>query len=80
LSKLRHNITLFNPRPNRDLKPLDLPLSLLCVSRFLDEEGYECKIVSENLFEDLMEVSKYCTLGQITNALFEVGGKYRRNM
>lgn len=33
-----------------------------------------------NIFEKLMEVSKYCTLGQITNALFEVGGQYRRNM
>jgi len=31
-------------------------------------------------FEKLMEVSKYCSLGQITNALFEVGGQYRRNM
>ena len=35
---------------------------------------------NENLFSELMEVSKTCTLGQITNALFEVGGKYRRNM
>ncbi|MEO1485047.1 MAG: methylmalonyl-CoA mutase family protein [Bacteroidota bacterium] len=34
----------------------------------------------ENLFDKLMEVSKYCSLGQITNALFEVGGQYRRNM
>ena len=33
-----------------------------------------------NLFEKLMESVKYCTLGQITNALFAVGGKYRRNM
>ncbi|RMF27522.1 MAG: methylmalonyl-CoA mutase, partial [Bacteroidetes bacterium] len=33
-----------------------------------------------NLFEELMETSKYCTLGQITNALYEVGGQYRRNM
>lgn len=33
-----------------------------------------------NLFEELMEVTKYCSLGQITNALFEVGGQYRRNM
>jgi methylmalonyl-CoA mutase len=33
-----------------------------------------------NIFEQLMEVSKYCTLGQITYALFEVGGQYRRNM
>ncbi|NAY90312.1 methylmalonyl-CoA mutase [Muricauda sp. JGD-17] len=37
-------------------------------------------IQNENLFEKLMEVSKYCSLGQITNALFEVGGQYRRNM
>jgi methylmalonyl-CoA mutase len=33
-----------------------------------------------NLFEKLMEVTRYCSLGQITNALFEVGGQYRRNM
>ncbi|HMR86547.1 MAG TPA: methylmalonyl-CoA mutase family protein [Saprospiraceae bacterium] len=33
-----------------------------------------------NLFDELMETSKHCTLGQITNALYEVGGKYRRNM
>lgn len=35
---------------------------------------------NENVFEVLMEASKYCSLGQITNALYEVGGKYRRNM
>ena len=34
----------------------------------------------ENLFETLMEVGKCCSLGQITNALYEVGGQYRRNM
>ena len=34
----------------------------------------------ENLFDDLMETSKYCSLGQITHALYEVGGQYRRNM
>ncbi|MCL4118171.1 UNVERIFIED_CONTAM: hypothetical protein GTU68_003077 [Idotea baltica] len=33
-----------------------------------------------NMFEGLMEATNYCTLGQITNALFEVGGKYRRSM
>nr|HPI53987.1 methylmalonyl-CoA mutase family protein [Chitinophagaceae bacterium] len=33
-----------------------------------------------NLFEELMETVKYCSLGQITNALFEVGGQYRRSM
>ncbi|HRH58287.1 MAG TPA: methylmalonyl-CoA mutase family protein, partial [Chitinophagales bacterium] len=35
---------------------------------------------NKNLFEVLMETVKYCSLGQITNALFEVGGQYRRNM
>ncbi len=35
---------------------------------------------NENLFEVLMEVCKTCSLGQITQALFEVGGQYRRNM
>jgi methylmalonyl-CoA mutase len=33
-----------------------------------------------NLFEALMEAVKYCSLGQITHALYEVGGQYRRNM
>ncbi len=33
-----------------------------------------------NIFEALMETVKYCSLGQITHALFEVGGQYRRNM
>jgi isobutyryl-CoA mutase len=37
-------------------------------------------IQNKNIFERLMEVCKYCSLGQITNALFEVGGQYRRNM
>jgi len=34
----------------------------------------------ENIFEELMETVKVCTLGQITQALYNVGGKYRRNM
>ncbi|MDF2187019.1 methylmalonyl-CoA mutase family protein [Paraflavitalea sp. CAU 1676] len=33
-----------------------------------------------NLFTELMETVKYCSLGQITHALYEVGGQYRRNM
>ena len=37
-------------------------------------------VQNENIFEALMEAVKYCSLGQITNALFEVGGQYRRNM
>ncbi len=35
---------------------------------------------NKNLFDQLMEATKYCSLGQITNSLFEVGGQYRRNM
>ncbi len=37
-------------------------------------------INNENIFEQLMEATKVCSLGQITSALFEVGGQYRRNM
>ena len=37
-------------------------------------------IHNENMFEQLMEATKVCSLGQITEALFEVGGQYRRNM
>lgn len=37
-------------------------------------------LLNENLFEALMEACKVCSLGQITDALFEVGGQYRRNM
>lgn len=37
-------------------------------------------IHNENMFAGLMEAVKFCSLGQITNALFEVGGQYRRNM
>ena len=37
-------------------------------------------IHNENVFAGIMEASKHCSIGQITNALFEVGGQYRRNM
>ena len=37
-------------------------------------------ILNHNVFEVLMEAVRVCSLGQITNALFEVGGQYRRNM
>ena len=35
---------------------------------------------NENVFAQLMVATRYCSLGQITDALFEVGGRYRRNM
>ena len=37
-------------------------------------------IRNENMFDTMMEAAKYCSLGQITSSLFEVGGQYRRNM
>jgi len=36
--------------------------------------------INGNVFETLMEATKYASIGQITNALFDVGGQYRRNM
>ncbi|MFT7238976.1 MAG: methylmalonyl-CoA mutase, partial [Cyclobacteriaceae bacterium] len=40
----------------------------------------QAALKNENTFELLMEAAKYCSLGQITNGMFEVGGQYRRNM
>ena len=37
-------------------------------------------IQNDNVFEKLMEATKVCSLGQLTEALFKVGGQYRRNM
>jgi isobutyryl-CoA mutase len=37
-------------------------------------------IQNHNIFEVLMEATKYCSLGQLTQSMFEVGGQYRRNM
>jgi methylmalonyl-CoA mutase len=37
-------------------------------------------IHNENVFEGIMMAAKYCSIGQISQALFEVGGQYRRNM
>jgi methylmalonyl-CoA mutase len=40
----------------------------------------DAAINNNNMFEEMMEVTKRASLGQITDALFEVGGQYRRNM
>ena len=37
-------------------------------------------IDNRNVFEVLVDAVRCCSLGQITNALFEVGGQYRRSM
>jgi methylmalonyl-CoA mutase len=48
------------------------PAALARLTRTVIENG--------NVFEELMESVRVCSLGQITNALFEVGGQYRRSM
>jgi methylmalonyl-CoA mutase len=40
----------------------------------------QAAIHQTNVFEVLVDACKYCSLGQITQALFEVGGAYRRNL
>jgi methylmalonyl-CoA mutase len=40
----------------------------------------EAAIGNQNIFAELINAVRYCSLGEITNALFEVGGQYRRNM
>jgi methylmalonyl-CoA mutase len=40
----------------------------------------DAAVQNNNIFNELMEATKVCTLGQITKSLFEVGGQYRRNM
>jgi methylmalonyl-CoA mutase len=44
------------------------------------ERLQQAAINNENVFDVLMDAVQYCSLGQITNAFFEVGGQYRRNM
>ena len=36
-------------------------------------------LAGDNIFEGLMEATKTCSLGQISTALYEVGGRYRRS-
>ena len=53
-------------------------------NRSVSEKGLKTlkakAINNENIFETLIEVAKYCSLGEVTQALYEVGGQYRRNM
>ncbi len=55
-------------------------------TKFENESAQWCEALrvaaaqNENVFAVLMEASKYCSIGQITDSLFNVGGQYRRNM
>ena len=44
------------------------------------EELQNAATQNQNIFEVMMEAAKVCSIGQITQSLFEVGGQYRRNM
>lgn len=44
------------------------------------ERLFQKVISGGNMFEELMETVKYCSLGQISETLFKAGGQYRRNM
>ena len=44
------------------------------------ERLQQTALSGKNIFAELMETVKYCSLGQISQALFDVGGQYRRNM
>jgi len=44
------------------------------------ERIQEAAINNDNIFAELVNAVRHCSLGEITNALFEVGGQYRRNM
>lgn len=50
------------------------------ISATMLERVQQAAIQNKNIFEELMEATKVCSLGQLTKALFEVGGQYRRNM
>jgi methylmalonyl-CoA mutase len=44
------------------------------------ERVQQAAIHNENIFTELVDAVRYCSLGQISQALFNVGGQYRRNM
>jgi methylmalonyl-CoA mutase len=44
------------------------------------EQLRSAALAGDNLFDVLMDVVRFCSLGQITDALFDVGGRYRRNV
>ena len=43
-------------------------------------DGHDAAINNEDIFDPLLDAVPRCSLGQITNLLFEVGGQYRRNL
>ena len=54
--EMSRTVLLFNPRPHPILRPTSVPLSLLCISRFLDKDGYNIKIVSGSLYDNYFDI------------------------
>ena len=67
-----------SPRANGWVQPHCLPLSEATQAAIAQLQ--EVARQGGNVFEELMETVKVASLGQITDALFNVGGQYRRNM
>ena len=73
-------------RATEEEKQYQIDMLILLHQRNADQAPARLKqlqqiaVANGNLFDELMETVKTCSLGQITNALFEVGGQYRRNM
>jgi len=59
-----------------ELSEIYMPLEQEKTLKNLEESA----IKGNNIFESIMEASKFCTLGKITNTLYKIGGSYRRNM
>ena len=59
---------------------LKTPLRVYWKTKAALKQLQEVARTGENVFEELMETVKVASLGQITDALFQVGGQYRRNM
>jgi methylmalonyl-CoA mutase len=73
-------------RATEDEKQQQINVVTNLINRNRERSAKEIRLLKEksvnnqNLFEQLMEAGKVCSLGQLTSALFEVGGQYRRNM
>jgi methylmalonyl-CoA mutase len=73
-------------RATEEEKQFQIETKELLHNANIDEASIQLKSLqqaamqNENLFEKIMDTTKVCSLGQITTALFEVGGQYRRNM
>ena len=48
-------ILLYNPNPEQDRPSLDVPLSLLAASKYLNKAGYKIKIIKDNLYENHLD-------------------------